>query len=239
MSQMDKIYAGAEATIIAAAGVSPAHGLPAVSRGRTPNPEPVVIGHEWYTAVPPDPAHELRASRWNQRAWIYQESVLPRRRIVFCDRQVNFKCSVMHCYEAIQAPLKSMHTYPGDIFSNWNEPGLFPASHHRQPLDQLFHHLALYTTRDLSYSRDILNGMLGVFDAFARKSVAASSNQRNQQILQIAGIPILPNDTLRTEALHHPEVEHHSREERFITALGWNLRNSRGRRERFPSWSWT
>lgn len=242
MSQMDRIYAGAEATIIAAAGVDPHHGLSGMSRLRKSHPgdsESVMISDVLYTAVPPDPALELRAAVWNKRAWTYQESVLSGRRLVFCDRQVYFECSAMHCYESVQAPLKLMHRYPGDAFSKWNEPGLFPTSHHRQPLDQLFHHLALYTMRDLSYPGDILNGMFGIFGAFSRKAVAAPSKQKRPQILQVAGIPIAPSDALKTDTLLNPDVAQFSQEKQFITALSWKLRETRERREGFPSWSWT
>lgn len=238
ISQMDRIYAGAEATIIAAAGVDPHYGLPGVSSRKRSTTSSATINNQLYTIVPPDPAHELRASRWNTRAWTYQESVLSWRRIFFCDRQVYFECSAMHCYEAMQAPLHLLHIPPCSQFSTWNEPGLFPVNEYRHALDQLFHHLALYTVRELSYPSDIFNGMLGVFAAFSRRPVAAKSNRNNQRMMQIAGIPIVPNDTLITYDPLDPPIYNLSREEQFITGLSWKVFEPAQRRVGFPSWSW-
>lgn len=239
IAQMDRIYAGAEATIIAAAGENPYHGLPGI-RGRTrEQPKRAMINGLVHTVIPPDPSREIKLSKWNSRAWTYQECNLSKRRIIFCKRQVYFECSGMHCYEAIRAPLHLLHSSLSSCFSEWNEPGIFPVSQHRHALDQLFHHLALYTVRHLSYPDDILNGMLGIFSAFSQQAVAAKLNRSNRRIMQIAGIPIVPNDTLMAYDPINPPVYHLSREGQFLTGLSWKLAYPAQRRSGFPSWSWT
>lgn len=240
IAQMDRIYAGAEATIIDAAGDGPHYGLPGISRLRSSDAKKyATINGQVHTVIPPDPSHAIRSSKWNSRAWTYQESQLSKRRIIFCDRQVYFECPAMHCYEAMQAPLHLLHSPLCSRFSEWNEPGLFPTEQQRHALDHLFHHLALYTTRDLSNAADILNGMLGIFNAFTKQPIAARSNRGNRRIMQIAGIPIVPNDTLITYHPIDPPVYHLSRDGQFITGLGWKLFAPAHRRPNFPSWSWT
>ncbi|KAJ8114747.1 hypothetical protein OPT61_g3445 [Boeremia exigua] len=238
IAQMDKIYAGAEATIIAAAGDDPHYGLPGIRSREANRTRYATINGQLHTVIPPDPAHEIRASKWNSRAWTYQESMLSKRRIIFCDRQMYFECSAMHCYEAMQAPLHLLHSSLCSRFSEWNEPGLFPVEQHRHVLDQLFHHLALYTVRELSFPNDALSGMLGIFGAFTRRAVAAKSDRTNRRIMQIAGIPIVPNDTLMTYNPIDPPVYHLSREGQFLTGLSWKLAQPAKRRPGFPSWTW-
>lgn len=239
IAQMDRIYAGAEATIIAAAGDDPHYGLPGVCQRTRSQQRYATINGQLHTVIPPDPSREIRTSKWNSRAWTYQESILSKRRIIFCERQVYFECPGMHCYEAMQAPLHLLHSSLCSRFSEWNEPGIFPVSEHRHVLDQLFHHLALYTVRHLSFPGDILNGMLGVFSAFSQQAVAAKLNRSNRRIMQIAGIPIVPNDTLMSYNPIDPPVYHLSREGQFLTGLGWKLSQPAQRRVGFPSWSWT
>lgn len=239
IAQMDRIYAGAEATIIAAAGGSPDHDLPGISKRTSYQQGCSIINGQLHAVIPPDPALEIKASKWNSRAWTYQETILSKRRIIFCERQVYFECSGMHCYEAIQAPLHLLHSSLASCFSEWNEPGLFPVSKHRHALDQLFHHLALYTSRDLSFTGDILNGMLGIFSAFRQQAVAAKSRRSSRRVLQIAGIPIAPNDDLNTYNPIDPPIADMSREQQFLTGLSWNLSKPAQRRAGFPSWSWT
>jgi hypothetical protein len=239
IAQMDRIYAGAEATIIAAAGGSPNHGLPGISKRTSYQQGCSMINGQLHAVIPPDPALEIKASKWNSRAWTYQETILSKRRIIFCERQVYFECSGMHCYEAMQAPLHRLHNPLASCFSEWNEPGLFPVSKHRHALDQLFRHLALYTSRNLSFPGDILNGMLGIFSAFRQQAVAAKSSRSSRRVLQMAGIPIVPNDDLNTYNPIDPSIADMSREQQFLTGLGWNLSKPAQRRAGFPSWSWT
>ena len=63
-----------------------------------------------------DPRSDIAKSKWNTRAWTYQEALLSRRRLVFTPRQVYFQCRGMHCVESISVPLKHLHTTKLDRF---------------------------------------------------------------------------------------------------------------------------
>lgn len=236
IGQMGQIYARAEATIIAAAGNNPHHGLPGMRKRQR---IPATLRKRLYTVISPDPAGAIRASKWNSRSWTYQESILSQRRIIFCEEQVYFECYAMHYYETMRTPLHLMHSSVCPRFSDWNEPGLLPVNEHHHALDQLFRRLALYTARELSYSSDILNGMLGLFSAFSRRAVATKSSRSDRRIMQIASIPIVPNNTLLIHNPVDPKVYQSLREGQFITGMGWKLAMPAQRRAGFPSWSWT
>jgi hypothetical protein len=226
--QMNLVYNRAQATIIAAAGDEPSFGLPGVgNRLRIPSVS-AMIGNTSYVSVPPDPAHEIQGSKWNSRGWTYQETVLSKRRLIFCQDQVYFECSSMHCYESMDMPLKALHTTDQEYFSTWNEPGIFaPVTKRRHPLDEVFEQFAEYTKRDLSYSGDILNGMMGILAAFERTY---------ESFLHYGGVPIVP-DVTATE--FNGSTRDSTRVEQFATGLCWKLDDPSLRRPGFPSWSWT
>jgi hypothetical protein len=239
MAQMDKIYARAEATIIAAAGNDPHFGLPGIHHRQRDLSNCVVINNQAYTFVPPDPAYAIEASRWSSRAWTYQEAVISKRRLVFCEQQVYYECPAMHCYESMQSPLHLLHTTSSGRFSEWNEPGLFLGPDtHTYPLDHLFKHLSRYTARELTHLSDTLNGMLGIFGLFNRALTNGKQNRSNEEIVQVGGIPIVPNTTLQEYNYLNPQLCTSTREEQFITGLRWKLKEPSKRRAEFPSWSW-
>jgi hypothetical protein len=238
---MYRIYARAEATVIAAAGNDPTFGLPGFKHRERELAESVMIEDQQYTFVPPDPAHEIKSSAWNSRAWTYQEAVLSQRRLVFCEQQIYFECPGMHCYEAMQSPLHLLHNPTLDGFSEWNEPGLFHVTtKQRYPLDQLFDHMAQYTERFLTNHDDILNGILGIFEKFHVRATSGELARKNQLIMHIAGIPLAPDSTIlyKPNPLD-PQVQASTREGQFLTGLWWNLKKPSKRRAGFPSWSWT
>ncbi|PMD31459.1 hypothetical protein L207DRAFT_610839 [Hyaloscypha variabilis F] len=226
---MDLVYNKAQATIIAAAGNKPTFGLPGVQNLPRAPQMCATISKSEYVFVPPDPAHEIQNSKWNSRGWTHQETVLSRRRLIFCEDQVYFECSSMHCYEAMKLPLEALHVWTRQRFSKWNEPGLFtPLSKQRYPLDETFRQISQYTKRDLSCPEDILNGMMGIFGAYANIY---------QSFLHYGGIPIVPDVTL--EDFDSGNIRHSTRVEQFATGLCWKLKGPSKRRLGFPSWSWT
>jgi hypothetical protein len=225
--QMDLVYSRAQATIIAVAGEDPSFGLPGVgSRLRVPSVS-ATIANTSYAFVPADPAHEIHGSKWNSRGWTHQETVLSKRRLIFCEDQVYFECSGMHCYESMDMPLKALHIRNRQHFSKWNEPGIFtPATRRRQPLDEVFEQISQYTKRSLSHPEDILNGMMGILGTF---------ENTYKSFLHYEGVPIVPDVTLAKEG----STRHSTRVEQFATSLCWKLNDPSLRRSGFPSWSWT
>lgn len=125
-------------------------------------------------------------------------------------------------------PLKALHTADQECFSTWNEPCIFaPVTKRRHPLDEVFEQFAQYTKRDLSYSGDILNGMMGILAAF---------EHTYESFLHYGGIPIVP-DVTATE--FNGSTRDSTRVEQFATGLCWKLDDPSLRRPGFPSWSWT
>lgn len=98
---MDRIYSGAEITIISA-GDDPSGGLPGVNR--TPRqPQRVAhLGGGPYVVVG-DIIHQINSSPWNSRAWTYQEGILAPRCLIFSKSQIYFQCSGVHCLESLDA----------------------------------------------------------------------------------------------------------------------------------------
>ena len=93
IQQSDPIYNNAIATIIAAAGTDSMYGLPGV--GRTPGAaQPFArVGKHRLVSTLSTPKDLITRSRWNTRAWVYQEALFSRRRLIFTEQQVFFKCN--------------------------------------------------------------------------------------------------------------------------------------------------
>ncbi|PVH68637.1 HET-domain-containing protein, partial [Cadophora sp. DSE1049] len=98
IDNMDKIYEGAYATIVAASGEDARSGLPGVSRARLLQPTELV-GTRVFASTLPSLSLTLSTSKWMTRAWTYQEAILSRRSIYFTDHQVHFVCGSVACCE--------------------------------------------------------------------------------------------------------------------------------------------
>lgn len=82
--EMHIIYEDAGITIIAGAGEGPEFGLPGVSTPRHPQSK-VQVG-DYMLVSTLDLRSDIAKSKWNTRAWTYQEALLSRRRLVFTPR---------------------------------------------------------------------------------------------------------------------------------------------------------
>lgn len=93
IKSMGKIYAMSVVTIIAAGGNDAEHGLPGVSSRSTLQPVWTTI-HSGSRTMPviyfEPPNKDILKSTWNSRGWTYQEALLPKRRLVFTDRQGHY-----------------------------------------------------------------------------------------------------------------------------------------------------
>jgi len=88
---MDLIYQNAELTIIAAIGEDPTYGLPGVSlRKRKPQNLTTCskIGKQFLIFADSSPKEVVEGTKWQTRAWTYQEGLLSRRRLVFAEEQM-------------------------------------------------------------------------------------------------------------------------------------------------------
>ncbi|KAI1392889.1 heterokaryon incompatibility protein-domain-containing protein [Hypoxylon trugodes] len=92
ISQMDKVYIFATATIVAACGDDPSQGLSCL-RSRDPPQVDCYVRGIHYIASGPPLRRPLEKSRWNTRGWTYQELKLSRRLIIFTSIQLYFACA--------------------------------------------------------------------------------------------------------------------------------------------------
>ncbi|KAH7397632.1 heterokaryon incompatibility protein-domain-containing protein [Cadophora sp. MPI-SDFR-AT-0126] len=231
VGQMDLIYQNAELTIIAAAGDNPTYGLPGVcERERKPHNLTTCakIGRNFLISLDPYLTSLLAGTKWETRAWTYQEGLLSRRRLVFAEEQMYFECYGMYCCESINLPTEQMHRqdmqgFKSD-FCEDNHVGIFPKGVGSTSLE-VFRRIEEYSTRSLGNPTDILKGMLGIFNAFERNRLG---------IKQCSGIPILPSMPTRGKS-----IEAWTPAMGFLAGMFWDLKERTGRRPGFPSWSWT
>jgi hypothetical protein len=220
---MHLIYKGAELSIIAAAGESPSYGLPGVSRQNRSPQARAKVGRHFLVSTLENPQFAIKNSTWMSRGWTYQEAVLSRRRLIFTDQQIYFECYGMCCCEALNLPLRDLHTESRGRFESlsWGDSnlGLFPKGIGSSGLD-VIDRIEEYTEKSLTYPSDILNGILGVLVSF----------QTSYCIRNYVGIPIIP-----TSSKSSPDMFL----EGFLLGLCWELQNPSLRRPGFPSWSWT
>ena len=93
ISRMDTIYGGAVLTIVACAGVDANANLPGLHlESRRSGQSSEIIDDMCLVNKLPELAGLLQKSRWESRAWTFQERVLSKRCLYFTDSQVYFQC---------------------------------------------------------------------------------------------------------------------------------------------------
>ena len=234
IGQMDLIYQGAEVTIVAAAGEDPAYGLPGVdSRNRVHQPG-AKVGKYFLVSAPEDARISIRTSKWMSRAWTYQEALLSRRRLIFSDQQIYYECRGMYCCEALNFDLLGQHTNNGERFRaeycHGQDIGMFPSNGVGKTPKNVLDCIEEYSTRTLTNKSDLLNGILGIFRAFERSSLA---------IRHCWGVPIVDLQRKVNKPNTVSQLSTRNSISGFIVGLCWDLRESSTRLSDFPSWSWT
>ncbi|KAL9106456.1 MAG: hypothetical protein Q9227_008544 [Pyrenula ochraceoflavens] len=217
--QMDKIYARAEITIVAAAGQDPNFGLPGVSttlRIRQPRAK---IGKFNFISTMSDVTKTIGDSRWISRGWTYQEAICARRLLIFTVQQVYFECQdVSNCESfTLQSPS--------------NHHNIFKTRHWEDNPWEILQNISEYSNRNLTNHSDALNAMLGVLRRFEE----GKSHTRH-----FWGVPILPA-MIRCPQNGRPQHIQRSITDGFVAGLCWKHETGKEgqRREDFPSWSWT
>lgn len=184
IQRMDRIYANASLTIVAASGEEANTGLPGVSKFHRKQRQEVHADQITLVTVP-DGYHDLANSSWATRGWTYQEGYFSPRRLIFTSEQVLFLCNEMYLSESMSCRNPWSLTIPGkvlDFISNYNMD--FDDEMDSQPPWQQIEH---YSRSYLSYPRDALIAFLGVFNHF-ESDVAKKSGY---QISHIQGIPVV------------------------------------------------
>lgn len=160
IESMDKIYRGAELTIVAAAGNHANYGLAGAHQRDTTLAMESIQGVR-LMAPPADVNCEMKRSAWFTRGWCYQEWKLSKRLLLFSPRQVYFACQAASFCESIHAQLLPGKLNPtpqgSDIEFNpvWRE---WSWSTYKSRLHE-------YTARSLTVESDVLNACLGVLNS--------------------------------------------------------------------------
>jgi hypothetical protein len=234
VQKMNLIYQNSEVCIIAAAGQDPFYGLPGVGRrNRKRQPRGKVDRHFMVSALV-NPQVIIAKSCWFTRAWTYQEALLSRRRLVFTDEQVYFECYGMYCCETLNFPLQDLHTKNCQRFKasycDGNKIGLFPKGVGSRAVE-VIERIQEYSQKSLSNQWDILNGILGILNAF-QTSV--------HRIRHIWGVPIITETSkLPQPASAASDSYQFIQATDFLYGLWWQVESPATRRPDFPSWSWT
>ena len=215
--QMDKIYAGARVTIVAAAGVDPSYGLPGVSKTPRKVRHSASLGKQVWVSLAETPNTPICRSAWMSRGWTYQEALFSRTLLIFTDQYVYFECGKANWCET------DLSTVPTKIRNNI----ILTDSRARESTQHsdIYKHISEYSKRRLTYDSDALNGMLGIFRSFEEDSTFP--------VYHYQGVPVLPvkgTFTSRSVSKITPY---------FANGLCWYSDKPGVRRPQFPSWSWT
>lgn len=229
LAEMDRIYAGAYACIVAGAGSNAEHGLVGVSRPRQRYDRVLTNQLELNPSLT-DVRHALKSTTWASRGWTYQEAVLSRRCIFFTEYQIYFICSGMSCSESVMVHARAgVQRTMFESHAATMSAAMFQDKQHdaeKPLLRQLTDHITAYSTRTLTFEEDVLDAFRGLLS--------------RAPFHTFYGIPIAPHDyptTLPKEDFDYG----------FARGLWWepslNRYGSRKhvtleRRYRFPSWAW-
>ena len=245
--QMDRIYANAQCTLIAAVGDGPDQGLSGV-RNTERSQKPVLELGQWtlISTVPDLPA-AVRRSKWRSRGWTYQEFLLSKRRLVFGEYQAYFMCNMMQCAESLVLPPGQIHVDNDKTdragISNGSMGYAFPGKNPHTIME----YVCQFSDRTLSYPEDTLHAFDAIFEAFRRGP---------RPVYNLAGVPIAHPDILRDDhgdpssELAHLDLNQEEKsdgvyvpsgrnaKEGFLLGLTWSRLKPAKRVEFFPSWSW-
>ncbi|KAF7955677.1 hypothetical protein EAE96_004603 [Botrytis aclada] len=214
ISWMDQIYYGAELTIIAAAGKDANSGLPGIGSTKRVQQLSATIGNYTLTTNMTTPRRIINSSIRATRAWTYQDAMFSRRRLVFTEEQAYFECQKMSCRETVNFEC-DIENY--NVFQE-TPLGMFPWS--------ILNHISEYSKREMTYSVDALNVLLGVFRVF---------RQQENAVHHLWGIPVIPP----TCKHQNKDVKmHETLEQGFVVSLTWEPNAPGARRPGFPNWSW-
>ncbi|KAK3360922.1 heterokaryon incompatibility protein-domain-containing protein [Lasiosphaeria ovina] len=177
IQNMDQIYRGAYATLVAAAGTDASFGLAGVSQPRARDRPTARVHDMTLVAGLPLLRVALEHTTWATRGWTYQEAVLSRRAVVFTPLQAYFVCGAMTAAESMASAIESVavsssrthHTQtgptpllPASHFSNWYPMDRNPARLSRSANRTLADHIAAYTGRHLTVASDVLHAFRGL-----------------------------------------------------------------------------
>lgn len=167
ISRMDAIYGSAILTIVASAGCDASAGLPGIHPGPRSSNQGCenVHGMDLINKLP-ELSKLLEKSRWESRAWTFQERIFSRRCLYFTDAQVYFQCRSCVCREDILGEYSTSSLIASGAV-NPLEREVWTTDAAYSPIFNIYEGLVKsYCRRELSYQSDILNAFAGIMSAF-------------------------------------------------------------------------
>ncbi|KAH7349162.1 heterokaryon incompatibility protein-domain-containing protein, partial [Pyrenochaeta sp. MPI-SDFR-AT-0127] len=176
IAAMDRIYGGADITIVAANGDA-SYGLSGV-HGTPRRQQRFLHSQECTFLVAGDICQQIRSSRWNSRGWTYQEGMLASRRLVFTESQLYFQCDGMHCLETLDQGLNNQP------LRDDRDLQFFAGAGRGYSLNTVYELLKEYFTRNLSFGSDSISAFEGVLNALM------DNRSGSTRMKHLFGIPV-------------------------------------------------
>jgi hypothetical protein len=219
IAKMDLVFKRAGLTIIAAAGSSPDHGLPGLGMSSRSAQVSGKLANRMMLLVPPHPTERVKKSHWMTRGWVYQEAIFSRRRLIFTQEEVYFECDAMACRESINTgQYQPVCTTKFGLTRAQSFPELHGAPHN------ILDHIVEYSKRDLSYPRDVLHAMMGIFRSY-------ETTFGRENVTHHWGLPLLLRKPLAIK-VQLPWTA------KLLYALSWAHVAPMRHRAEFPAWTW-
>ncbi|KAK4959496.1 hypothetical protein LTR10_004301 [Elasticomyces elasticus] len=228
---MNMIYQGAILTIVAADGKNANVGLVGLDPGSR-HVQSVVGSVDNIFLILQEPAPELGHAVWSSRAWTYQEEQFSHRLLVFAHDRVYYKCSEGSFGEA--RPLQQLtdpiiETELDAKLANIDD-GSYQALYAYTKLVQG------YTSRQLSYERDILHAFEGILS-----HISSISPERYMFFWGLPQLDLVLTLAWRAASSQTP-LRRRTAQTRYYngTAQLMHRKNVEPRDTAidFPSWSW-
>jgi Heterokaryon incompatibility protein (HET) len=146
----DWVYARATLTLVAGSGKDANAGLPGVRpESRVFHQEIEQVKADLRLMVSHLAEDYISTSQWDARAWTYQERMLSRRCLIFCNGRIYFQCRRATYCEDIEMP----------ISAGWslNSIDMPTRIFEQPPFVQFTSAVELYTQREMTNPNDILN----------------------------------------------------------------------------------
>ena len=163
IARMGSVFQGAFFTIIAASGSDSDAGLPGLRpKTRFKKQQLVEAGNITLLSSVQHPYEKMltpETSKWSRRAWTFQEDVLSRRRLIFTDEQVWWRCSCANWCE--QSQLETPDAIGFLSSDQMIEPSFEERFSKLRPNDY-FDIVSGYAQRELSYPSDAFNAFKGI-----------------------------------------------------------------------------
>ncbi|KAL5325294.1 hypothetical protein ACEPPN_006419 [Leptodophora sp. 'Broadleaf-Isolate-01'] len=189
LNKMDTIYSQAFATIVAVGGLDANSGIPGVRpdtrlpqdiqsitiSNNSPNLEYIPTGQSneqiHVVSTPMSLSLMLETSKWESRAWTFQERLLSKRCIYFSKDWAYFQCNKeisneVDADESVQGPPSRTLENPLNdlkLLKNVKEEQFFRGVH-----SAYMKLVEKYSVRELSFHADVLNAFSGVFAVLGR-----------------------------------------------------------------------